>query len=256
MTKPKIKPVFCWQLTWWHRGFKPRSRRLATYTLPTVLCPNNTPTMDPKVLEAEKTLRSEHANLRTLISLSHSMCIGGYHQNISLEVIRTSFARLADIDSQLLSHLLAKGIDTEQELAKVIEYADKVANILASHPESEPPTKSNTSSKFPEAKLPPIVAKDPASWIKFKTLLDIVPGAKTATGDEKKAKLIAALPPTLAIDVRHLSYAEAVQKLDVEFESEENLRTTIRELFRNLPKVKNLDDQAGMKGVQDRKSVV
>src|SRR5699024_10085744 len=121
--------------------------------------------MDPKVLEAdvEKTLRSEHANLRTLISLSHSMCIGGYHQNISLEVIRTSFARMADIDSQLLSHLLAKGIDTEQELAKVIEYADKVANILASHPESEPPTKSNTSSKFPEAKLPPIVAKDSAS---------------------------------------------------------------------------------------------
>src|SRR5699024_11469896 len=34
-------------------------------------------------------------------------------------------------------------------------------------------------------------------------------------------------------------------------ESEENLRTTIRELFRNLPKVKNLDDQAGMKGVHE-----
>ena len=132
--------------------------------------------MDPKALEpdVEKALRSERANIRTLISHAYSMCIGSFHQNISLEVIKTSFAHMADIDAQLLSHLLAKEMDTEQELDKVNEYADKVAKILESHPNGEPSAKSNTSSKFPEAKLPPIMAKDPASWIKFKTLLDNV----------------------------------------------------------------------------------
>src|SRR5699024_9816592 len=229
------------------------SRRLATYTLPTILLPNNTPTMDHKALEAdvEKALRRERTGLRTLISNFHNMLIGGNHQHVSVQLVKTSYSRLSEIDTQLLGHLLAQDKDPDAELAENKDYADKVASILSSHPDGEPTAKAATSSKFLETKLPLIVAKDPASWLKFRILLELAPGAKTATNDEKKAKLVAALPPNLAIDVLHLSFTEAVRKLEVEFESEESLRTTIRELFRKLPKVKHLDDQAGMKGVHE-----
>src|SRR5699024_10187351 len=139
--------------------------------------------MDHKALEAdvEKALRSERTGLRTLISNFHNMLIGGNHQHVSVQLVKTSYSRLSEIDTQLLGNLLAQDKDPDADLAKNKEYADKVASILSSHPEGEPTAKVTTSSKFLETKLPPIVAKDPASWLKFRTLLDLAPGAKTAT---------------------------------------------------------------------------
>src|SRR5699024_11567024 len=123
--------------------------------------------------------------------------------------------------------------------------------ILSSHPNADVTPKQGNSSSLGKIKLPAIVAKDSASWIKFRMLLESAPGFKTATDDEKKAQLVAALPPILACDIQSLSYTEAIRKLETEFESEESLRTSIRELFRKTPKVKNLDDQAGMKTVHE-----
>ena len=209
--------------------------------------------MDSKSLSSqeEKTLREERAGLRTMISLLHNMLVGNNFTGIDLVVVKSSFERLSALDTQLMSHLLANGTDTEPELSKCKAYADKVSEILTKHPAAVAKSKTGTSAKFLESKLPEITAKDPASWLKFRTLLELAPGAQVASDDEKLAKLIAALPPKLAVDIRGHTYAKAIEKLEEDFESEESLRTIIRDLFLTVPKIKSLDDQSGMKKVHE-----
>ena len=209
--------------------------------------------MDSKSLSSqeEKTLREERAGLRTMISLLHNMLVGNNFTGIDLVVVKSSFERLSALDTQLMSHLLANGTDTEPELSKCKAYADKVSEILTKHPAAVAKSKTGTSAKFLESKLPEISAKDPASWLKFRTLLELAPGAQVASDDEKLAKLIAALPPKLAVDIRGHTYDKAIEKLEEDFESEESLRTIIRDLFLTVPKIKSLDDQSGMKKVHE-----
>ena len=209
--------------------------------------------MVPTELEpaVEKALRKERGVLRAMISNFHNMLLSNDFDSIDVEVVKSSRTRLSEINTQLIGHLLAQEKDVDQELAKNEEYAEKTGTILSSHPNADVTPKQGNSSSLGKIKLPAIVAKDSASWIKFRMLLESAPGFKTATDDEKKAQLVAALPPILACDIQSLSYTEAIRKLETEFESEESLRTSIRELFRKTPKVKNLDDQAGMKTVHE-----
>src|SRR5699024_429262 len=51
--------------------------------------------------------------------------------------------------------------------------------------------------------------------------------------------------------IRHLSYTDAIKQLEIEFESEESLRTTIRQLFQKVPKVKSLNDHSAMKELHE-----
>ena len=203
--------------------------------------------MDTTALEPaeEKALRKERTVLRTLITNFHNMLLCDHIEGIDLQVVKSSRVRLTQIDTRLLGHLLAGETDPTQELSLNSEYAEKAGAILSAHTKAELSTKSATSSKVSETKLPPILPKNPASWIKFRTLLDLT--LKNASSDEKKTKLVAALPPNLAMDIRHLSYADAIKQLEIEFESEESLRTTIRQLFQKVPKVKSLNDHSAMK---------
>src|SRR5699024_8459915 len=118
----------------------------------------------------------------------HNMLLSNDFDSIDVEVVKSSRTRLSEINTQLLGHLLAQEKDADQELAKNEEYAEKTGAILSSHPNADVTPKQGNSSSLGKIKLPAIVAKDPASWIKFRMLLESAPGFKTATDDEKKAQ--------------------------------------------------------------------
>src|SRR5699024_5453929 len=116
----------------------------------------------------EKALRKERGVLRAMISNFHNMLLSNDFDSIDVEVVKSSRTRLSEINTQLIGHLLAQEKDVDQELAKNEEYAEKTGTILSSHPNADVTPKQGNSSSLGKIKLPAIVAKDSASWIKFR----------------------------------------------------------------------------------------
>lgn len=197
--------------------------------------------MDAKTLEsAEKTtLLKERSSLRSFISCCHGELLAG--SPLDLESITRNYARLCEINRLIVGDLLAQDMDPTSELDKHAQYSSMISKIQGHF---KPKVVHN---KPMDIKLPKVSQEDPASWLNFKSMLDMLSKHQQMSDEEKMLQLANALPPSVAVKVHNKPFKEAVTTVTKHFESPEALIEAVRTKFRGLTRVTDSIDINGLK---------
>jgi len=177
------------------------------------------------------TLGKERASLRCFISCARSGVRGKLWPNSN--TLQANFNRLCEVNDALVGHHLAseEPETAEKELSDHAKYADYMSEIHAAiQPEA-------TLVKPKAITFPQITAKDPASWLSFKTIFTAATKSAEWSDDAKLLHLLSALPPSERMKLENKKFSEAWTCLDERLGSKEMLHDKVEEIFESINKV-------------------